>query len=231
VAAIYAEHEKRMEAGGIKRPDRGRPKRPNWMTIPASRKGLKVADIPELLDEWDWDFNGDLDPYSLPASSKKMAAWQCVLNPDHTWETRVASRTFQGSFCPYHMRVRVHPSESLAALYPEIALEWQANATGLHPDQVSFGSRAMVTWRCRRAQHEWQTMVFARTRGDGCPKCYAEEASARTKVGIKRAKKKLDATERAKIRELVEREVEQSQYELELAQYELTFPVPEDEDF
>ena len=230
LALIYAAQDKIIEERDAKRPAAGRPKRPNWITLPAVTKGMKVADVPELLDEWDWDVNGDLDPFALPISSKKKAAWKCVLNPDHTWEARVASRTFDKAYCPYHMRAKVHPNESVAALFPRLALEWHSSARGLRPDQTSHGSREVVTWQCSERGHIWTAHVYARTRGDGCAECFKLDAKQRTAAGKQRAKKKLDAEERAKISEVVEREVARSHYELELAEYGLTFPVPDDED-
>lgn len=222
LAAIYAEHE--MAVAGGKSPARGRPKRPDWITLPAVRKGLKVADIPELLDEWAWDFNLDLDPRAVPASSKLHAVWRCALNPAHVWAARVSSRALGKRYCPYHMRTRVHPSESLAALDPPLALEWHSSAKGLRPDQVSFASAEMVTWRCVPEGHEWKAPVYARTRGSGCPMHFAQERSARTKVGLKRSKAKLDDAEREKLALAIERE-------LQISDKVGAYPVPDQEDF
>lgn len=91
-------------------------------------RGKVLGEFEDLMAEWDWDFNGDLDPMNLPAGSKIQVAWRCLLNEDHVWETRVAGRTFQQAFCPFHMGNKVHPSESLAAYFPWLAKEW-------HPDQ------------------------------------------------------------------------------------------------
>ena len=60
---------------------------------------------------------------------------------------------------------------SIQALYPEIAKEWNYNRNiSLLPDQVSVGSHKKVWWRCRQG-HEWETTVKNRVNGNNCPYC------------------------------------------------------------
>lgn len=89
---------------------------------------------PDLLLEWAWHGNADLDPTRIAAGSHELIAWRCLLNPDHVWETKVADRTYRPSFCLYHMGNRVHPAESLAAYFPWLALEWHPTRRDLRPD-------------------------------------------------------------------------------------------------
>lgn len=81
-----------------------------------SVRGRHLADYPDLLLEWAWDGNTGLDPAILAAGSHERVAWRCLLDPAHVWETKVADRTYHDSACPFHLGVRVHPAESLAAL-------------------------------------------------------------------------------------------------------------------
>lgn len=172
----------------------------------------------------DWVSNGDLDPFSLPASNKSRAAWRCTLSPDHVWEVRVSTRAYYGRFCPYHMRVKVHPAESLASYYPQLALEWLSSAKGLRPDQVTHASAEAVTWRCELLGHEWQAPVYSRTSGGAnCPHCFALQNAALTKAGVKRGKAERDEAVRNR---LAERTAEQA-----LSEFVLTFSPPDDEDF
>jgi hypothetical protein len=49
--------------------------------------------------------------------------------------------------------------------------QWDEGKNGeLSPDSVSYGSQRKVWWRCG-AGHSWQTAVYARTSGAGCPYC------------------------------------------------------------
>jgi hypothetical protein len=167
-------------------PPRGRPRRPSQPA--GSVKGQLLADYEELLLEWDWSFNGGLDPATLPAGSHERVAWRCLLDPAHTWETRVADRTSRASFCPYHMGNRVHPAESLAAYFPWLAAEWHPERNTLRPHEVTRASARRVVWRCAQG-HEWSAAVYQRTLSKtGCPECYRLEASARSRAGKERAR-------------------------------------------
>jgi hypothetical protein len=170
--------------------------------VTGSVRGRHLADYPDLLLEWAWDANVELDPGALAAGSHERVVWRCLLEPAHVWETRVADRTYHDSACPYHMGVRVHPAESLAAFYPWLATEWHPTANELRPDQVTRASAREIVWLCP-AGHEWTAPVYQRTlSGSGCPDCYRAEAAARSRVGRRRAREVRDAADLAKIIEL-----------------------------
>lgn len=173
---------------GIPAPPMGRPKRPTAREA-ASVRGQRLADYPDLLLEWAWDVNADLDPGRLAAGSHARVAWRCLLDPAHVWETKVADRTYRASACPYHMGVRVHPAQSLAAYFPWLALEWHPTRNELRPDQVTRASAREVIWRCELG-HEWSAPVYQRTLSrTGCPDCYRFSAAARSNAGRQRARR------------------------------------------
>ncbi len=186
LAEIYARQNDLRAQYGIPVPPSGRPRRPTER--PASVAGKVITDFPDLVAEWAFDLNGDLDPATVAAGSSVRIAWRCALTPEHVWETRAADRTHKASFCPYHMGNRVHPAESLAAYYPWLALEWHPTRNILRPDQVTRASGRDVVWRCER-DHEWRAVIYARTlSASGCPTCYALEASVRSRAGKRRAR-------------------------------------------
>lgn len=183
---------------GLPTPPSGRPKRPA-PRVTGSVRGRTLADYPDLLLEWAWDANADLDPGRLAAGSHERVVWRCLLDPAHVWETKVADRTYQGSACPYHMGLRVHPAESLAAYYPWLAREWDPSANELRPDQVTRASARDIVWRCE-AGHTWTAAVYQRTLSrSGCPECYRLEAAARSRAGIERGRRRRDTAELAKV--------------------------------
>jgi hypothetical protein len=176
---------------GLPAPPSGRPKRPTGREA-ASVRGHRLADYPDLLLEWAWDVNADLDPARLAAGSHERVAWRCLLDPAHVWETKVADRTYRASACPYHMGNRVHPAESLAAYFPWLALEWHPTRNALRPDQVTRASAREVIWRCELG-HEWSTPVYQRTLSrTGCPDCYRLSATARSRAGRQRSRQARD---------------------------------------
>ncbi len=191
LAEVYAAQNDLRAQYGIPRPPGGRPRRPSERSQ-GSVRGKVVADFPDLVAEWAWDQNADLDPGSLPAGSHERVVWRCLLTPAHTWETRVADRTYHPTFCPYHMGNRVHPGESLAAYYPWLALEWHPAKNELRPDQVTRASAREIVWQCERG-HEWRAVVYARTlSASGCPNCYLLEAGPRSRAGKQRARQARD---------------------------------------
>ena len=65
----------------------------------------------------------------------------------------------------------VEPENSLAARMPELAAQWDVEKNApLTPEQVTYGSRKKVWWRCERG-HNWQAMVKRRSQRTGCPVC------------------------------------------------------------
>ncbi len=182
-------------------PPSGRAKRSRRRLV-ASVRGRRLAEYPDLLLEWAWDANAGLDPATLAAGSHERVVWRCLLEPAHVWETRVADRTYHDSACPYHMGVRVHPAESLAAYYPWLASEWHPVRNELRPDQVTRASARETVWCCP-AGHEWTAPVYQRTlSGSGCPDCYRAEAATRSKAARARAREAREAAELTKIIDL-----------------------------
>ena len=70
-------------------------------------------------------------------------------------------------------------SNSLAAVHPELIVEWSDRNLPLTPDSVTFGSNKKVWWK-GACGHEWETSVKARSNGEKCPIC----SGARVVTGI-----------------------------------------------
>ena len=197
LAERYAAEADLRDRLGLPTPPSGRPRRPHPRS--GSVKGRRLVDYADLMAEWAWDVNGHLDPATLAAGSAVRVAWRCLLDPAHVWETRVSGRTSQGSACPYHMGIRVHPAESLAAFFPWLAQEWHPTRNALRPDQVTRASAHEIVWRCESG-HEWSAAVYQRTlSGSGCPECFRMELAARSKAGRARARRARDEGAAAKV--------------------------------
>ena len=56
--------------------------------------------------------------------------------------------------------------------------EWDAERNlPLTPQTVTYGSHTPVWWRCENG-HEWEAVVYTRTRGGGCPFCAGKKTQA-----------------------------------------------------
>lgn len=128
---------------------------------------------PHLVDEWDFDGNGDLMPEQLTAGSNKVVSWKCG-QCGQTWLALVAKRTREnGTGCPFCAKKRPIPGKTdLASLYPDLATEWDQERNGeLTATDVLPHSNKKVDWKCQKCGQNWKATIFSRTRGNGCPYC------------------------------------------------------------
>ena len=66
-------------------------------------------------------------------------------------------------------------ARSLAQRMPQLAAQWDYKKNApLTPEQVTYGMRKKVWWRCA-AGHSWQAQVMGRFQGNHCPICTNRE--------------------------------------------------------
>ena len=122
---------------------------------------------PELLEEWDWEKNSKITPYSVTAGSGKKVWWKCK-KCEFSWQSIIADRKKQG--CPYCVNKKVKAGfNDLATTNPELLEEWDFQKNNLLPTEVTFGSRKLVWWLCRIG-HSYQK-VISKKKKDNCPYC------------------------------------------------------------
>lgn len=146
--------------------------------------GGSLADkYPELLEEWDWEKNTDIDPRKIVSGYSKKVWWKCK-NCRYEWQATCASRTRPNSTgCPKCGRQKQAASRqatilkngaiTLSVSNPDIAADWDYEKNGkLLPTNVTHGSGRKVWWKCKKCGTEWQAVICERTRGRRkCPFC------------------------------------------------------------
>jgi hypothetical protein len=127
---------------------------------------------PELAKQWHPKKNGELSPDQVTKGSKKKVWWKCPVADDHEWQAAIGSRALNGRGCPFCAGVHASSTNSVEALYPDIAKEWHPTKNGdLRPSDVTKASTKQVWWRCSEG-HEYQHSVNQRTsRVKICPYC------------------------------------------------------------
>lgn len=138
---------------------------------------------PSLVKEWS-DTN-TLRPEQVTPSSKTRIQWVCSMESEHMWEAPAADRT-SGQGCPYCAGKRPSKKNNFAAARPELVSEWSTTRNDRSPSDVTIWSSFQAWWVCPLdPTHEWQTQVYVRSKGHGCPFCSgvyvsAERALSRT---------------------------------------------------
>jgi hypothetical protein len=140
----------------------------------ASVTNSLAALFADLAAQWHPTRNGRLRPEHVAAHSDSPVWWRCPRDPRHEWQAKVSQRTrLSGSGCPFCANRSVSKSNSLAAVFPKLVLEWHPTRNApLRPEQVLAHSHRKVWWQCPAdSEHQWQAEVAARAYGQGCPVC------------------------------------------------------------
>jgi DNA-directed RNA polymerase subunit RPC12/RpoP len=134
-----------------------------------------ASENPNLAAEWDYINNEGLTPDDVsPRSSQVKVWWKCAHG--HSWQATVKNRA-NGTGCPFCSgRAAIKGINDLATVNPGLASEWDyyRNAD-ITPDMIKAKSSRKVWWKCPHG-HIWQSTVWNRTKGSGCPYCSGRDA-------------------------------------------------------
>ena len=137
----------------------------------------------DLLKEWDWEKNENIDPYSLALGTNQKCWWRCprftcTFECSHSWLASVNSRTndkisVNSHGCPYCAKQKNCEHNSFAYLRPDLLKEWDWEKNeNIDPYSLALGTNQKCWWICgENASHVWNVVVRSRTQGTGCPKC------------------------------------------------------------
>jgi len=131
---------------------------------------------PDLALQWDYDRNISLPTVYSKGSNEKVY-WKC--EHGHSWQASINERTGRNYGCPYCSGHRPITGETdLATVHPKICEEWDYAKNGdLRPENVLPKSNKKVWWKCNKCGNEWQTAIYHRAIGRGCPKCGQKKAA------------------------------------------------------
>jgi len=132
---------------------------------------LSLASVrPDLAAQWDTERNGSLSPHFVTSTSTKKVWWHC--EKGHVWEAKIYNRVKRNDGCPYCFGRFAYPGETdLATTRPDLAAEWHPTKNiDQSPTTVKAGSLYNAWW-LGKCGHEWQTPVYVRNKGHGCPYC------------------------------------------------------------
>ena len=129
-------------------------------------QSCKVCDVtisalgfkfPDLLQEWNYEKNREIDPLTLHAGTNTKVWWKC--KEGHEWITGVVNRTGDSkSNCPTcskkrgsekTQRTRLETRGSLFDNYPTIASKWNHELNGqINPKMILSNTHTKYWWNC-----------------------------------------------------------------------------------
>ncbi len=124
-----------------------------------------------LLEEWNYEKNGNLKPDIINIHSNQKVWWKCPKG--HEWRETPHSRIDKEGFskCPYCSgRIAIKGVNDLKTVNPKFLQEWNYKKNGtLSPSDFMKYSNIKVWWKCKKG-HEWQQKISNRNY-NGCPYC------------------------------------------------------------
>ena len=128
-----------------------------------------IAEDPALLAQWDHARNAEQGhfPDQIRLKSAKQIFWLCNKCPagqQHSWSARPNNRTCANKpGCPCCAGMAACECNSLQALYPTIAAEWDHGKNQGQPSDYTFGSGSMAWWSSPQ-RGSWQQTIHSRVR-------------------------------------------------------------------
>lgn len=160
-----------------------------------------IIEYTDLMKEWDWKKNKDLDPSKISRGSSKRAWWICS-KCNYNWNTLVVNRTSNHS-CPqcaqkdsgYKLHLNILKKKgSLYDNHIELMKEWdykKNNMINLNPRELTSGTLQKAWWKCSKCGYKWFAAISSRTKGIGCPQCARNKVKNRSVEGIIKNRKSL----------------------------------------
>ena len=137
---------------------------------PYSKQPTFFASHHELLKEWDHTHNAAQDyfPDEVTLGSHKPIHWLCNKCPagqPHSWTARPSGRTKKrnATGCPFCAGRAACKCNSLEALYPSIAAEWDYTKNTGQPSEYPAGS-VYEAWWLRPDGKSWKVHIYSRTK-------------------------------------------------------------------
>lgn len=139
------------------------------------KKSNYLKDDKELMKEYDFKKNSELEINKLRLKSNKKVWWKC--NKGHEWQTAVINRA-NGTGCPYCKGQRAIVGENdLLTINPSFMKEWDYSKNEVLPETLMVNSHKKVWWICNKG-HSFCNSPHIRNRGVNCPKCSVEKVTS-----------------------------------------------------
>lgn len=139
---------------------------------------------PDLSKEW--SSRNNLLPNNFGLHSGKIVFWKCGAC-SHEWKAKINKRVCGKNNCPSCSGKILTDKNRTSSNFPELCLEWHPyNNQDKNPENISYGSRCKIWWKCISCNYEWEASLKSRTIGKrGCPSCASKQKESRIASKIK----------------------------------------------
>jgi len=128
------------------------------------------------IKKWYYIKNGNVDPYTIPYSSKKHFWWKCPTcgyEWDGAFENLTDALTCSKCVHSHQSKAKIEKGKyNLFDSNPVLMEEWDySKNSDVDPKKITPGSNIKVWWICKKCGYSWQAVVKNRNKGIGCPSC------------------------------------------------------------
>ena len=152
-------------------------KRAQNVQITYVKKSGSLAELhPELLKEWDWKKNMNLDSYKITSGYGKKIWWKCSACGTEWQATGMMRTRKKATGCPSCGRIKQAQARQktilkkgvkpLSQTHEMLLQEWDfLKNVEYDPTFLTAGSGKKVWWKCSTCGYEWSAAIVDRTRG------------------------------------------------------------------
>ena len=143
----------------------------------------------DILKYWNYEKNINDNPSNYSVGSGKVVWWKC--EKGHEWEQQIYQFSKKNEKCPYCSNKKLLIGfNDFASCYKDLLKEWNYKKNRIKPDEIIKTSPIKVWWKCSVCDYEWETSIYVRSKGHGCPNC-ATIATGESNAKIKDDSKSL----------------------------------------
>lgn len=156
-------------------------------------KKIPVAQVPELIEIWDWERNTIL-PDSIGKRSEEKVWWRCPNGHDSYLQSprRKVSRNPGCPKCNIEQRAKDvavgwrEKKGSIIETHPHLIEEWDYHKNTVAPEEIMGGSHTKIWWICAKCHQGFCMTPNSRTtKGYGCPTCGIESRAKAKRENLK----------------------------------------------
>ena len=132
-----------------------------------------MKDNVELIKQWDYEKNQDLNLDKLTLGSDKVAWWKC--EKGHSYDASIKSKAIGNLKCPICSNHRILKGyNDLATTNPELLNEWdyeKNSANNITPFNITKGAEKKIWWICQKCNQSYKCFPYSKKENKGCPYC------------------------------------------------------------